>query len=350
MKTWISFSVIALLWTNTLGADPPRPVEKILEEFDAAKAPPFDGQKREDKEYIRKYLDARQPLDNKRSRLAWELYQSYPNHERAVELLLVRWENMRLDETAQALLEIGNFVNDHPDSPRIADVLYARADGALRNRRPDTAQGKAFIEDFIRKLPHDERGAELLGDLAYYSRGNPNVQRAIYRRIAADYAGTYWAKMAEGALRQLDGIGKPIELSFDDVVTGRHISMTDLRGKVVVLQFWSTTCGPCLAEMPELTAAYAKYKDQGAEFIGVNLDHPSHGVDAVKKCIADHKMTWPQYYQGNGLESEFSQSWGVNAIPTLFVVDQDGNLHSTEARGRLEFILPKLLNSQPQKN
>ena len=73
-------------------------------------------------------------------------------------------------------------------------------------------------------------------------------------------------------------------------------------------------------------------------------------MDAVKKCIADHKITWPQYYQGNGLESEFSQSWGVNGIPTLFVVDQNGKLQSTETRGRLEFMIPKLLSSHAQKN
>src|SRR5436190_4023804 len=250
MKACISFSVIALLWANTLGANPPRSAATILEEFHAAKGPPFDLEKREDTEYVRKYLVARKPLDDKRSELAWELYQSYPNHERAAELLLVRWENMRLDETTQALQEIGNFVNDHPDSPRIADVLYARADGALRNHHPETIKGKAFIEDFIRKLPQDERGAVLLGELAYYSQ--VSAKRVIYRRIAADYTTTPRAKLAEGALRQLDGIGKPIELSFDDVVSGKHISMTDLRGKVVVIQFWSTTCGPCLAEMPSL--------------------------------------------------------------------------------------------------
>ena len=64
----------------------------------------------------------------------------------------------------------------------------------------------------------------------------------------------------------------------------------------------------CLAEMPSLRSTFSKYKEEGVEFIGVNLDHPSVGIKAVRKCIADHKMTWPQYYQGDGWESEFSQS------------------------------------------
>jgi len=63
MKACISFSVVALLWTNTLGANPPRSAARILEEFEAAKSPPFDLEKREDTEYVRKYLEARKPLE-----------------------------------------------------------------------------------------------------------------------------------------------------------------------------------------------------------------------------------------------------------------------------------------------
>ncbi len=158
------------------------------------------------------------------------------------------------------------------------------------------------------------------------------------------------AKIAQGELRQLNGIGKPLELSFVDVMTGKRISMTDLRGKVVVIQFWATTSGACLAEMPSLKSTFAKYRDEGVEFIGVNLDYPSVGWYTVKNCIVDQQMTWPQYYQGNGWESEFSQSWGISGLPTLFVVNQDGNLHSTQAHGRLDFIIDELLDSRARTN
>ena len=97
---------------------------------------------------------------------------------------------------------------------------------------------------------------------------------------------------------------------------------------------------------------YAKYKDKGVEFIGVSLDQPDYkgGLTKLKAYCADNQIDWPQYYQGNFWSSEFSKSWGINGIPTMFVVDADGNLHSTTARGKLDKMLPTLLGLEvPQE-
>ena len=115
--------------------------------------------------------------------------------------------------------------------------------------------------------------------------------------------------------------------------------MKSLKGKVVVIDFWATWCGPCVAEMPKMKELYAKYHDQGVEFIGVSLDQPKEegGLDSLKKFVKENEIAWPQYYQGNFWESEFSKSWGVNAIPCVFIVDADGKLYSgrspRQARG-----------------
>jgi hypothetical protein len=62
--------------------------------------------------------------------------------------------------------------------------------------------------------------------------------------------------------------------------------------------------------------------------------------------VKENGITWPQYFQGKGWESDFSSSWGIMGIPTVFVVDAAGKLHSTEARGELETLIPELLKKR----
>ena len=97
---------------------------------------------------------------------------------------------------------------------------------------------------------------------------------------------------------------------------------------------------------------YAKYKPQGVEFIGVSLDQPESegGLKQLKEFVAKNQIGWPQYYQGKGWASEFSSSWGVNSIPCVFVVDSNGNLASTSARGKLEQLIPELIAKRDNKS
>jgi hypothetical protein len=98
--------------------------------------------------------------------------------------------------------------------------------------------------------------------------------------------------------------------------------------------------------MPTMKKLYAEFKDKGVEFVGISLDQPEEsgkGLTKLKAFVAENEIGWPQYYQGHFWESEFSRSWGIDGIPCVFIVDKAGNLHSTEARGKLEELIPELL-------
>jgi RNA polymerase sigma factor (sigma-70 family) len=178
---------------------------------------------------------------------------------------------------------------------------------------------------------------------------------AILERIVREYPDSFRGRMVQGERRQRARVGEPFELEFTDAITGRPVSMKALRGRVVVVDFWATWCGPCVGEIPELQRLYTKYHDEGVEFIGISHDAPEEdgGLEALKTFVNTWHIPWPQYFQGVGNQAvatasptnNFSESWGISGIPTTFIIDTEGMLYSTEARGKLDTLIPRLLKN-----
>jgi thiol-disulfide isomerase/thioredoxin len=151
------------------------------------------------------------------------------------------------------------------------------------------------------------------------------------RELYNNYANQ--AKMMEEQKKAAENIqvGKPApELDFKDP-NGKNIKLSSLKGKVVLIDFWASWCGPCIKEMPTVIAAYNKYKDKGFDIYSVSLDKDGN---AWKNAIARLGMTWPTHVSDlKQWQSDAARIYGVNSIPAAFLINKEGIIVGRDLRG-----------------
>ena len=103
-----------------------------------------------------------------------------------------------------------------------------------------------------------------------------------------------------------------------------------MKGKVVLIDFWATWCGPCIEEMPNVITAYNQYQEKGFEVIGVSLDQD---LAEMEEFIATNEMKWPQYFDGKGWGNDLAGKYGIKSIPSTFLIGKDGKIIASNLRG-----------------
>lgn len=123
---------------------------------------------------------------------------------------------------------------------------------------------------------------------------------------------------------------------------GNIVSLSDLRGKYVLIDFWAAWCKPCREENPNVVRLYNEYKDKGFEVFGVSLDRTK---EAWEKAIAEDELTWTHVSDLKYFNSEAAAKYQINAIPATYLIDPDGKIVAKDLRGMsLENKLAEIFN------
>ena len=218
-----------------------------------------------------------------------------------------------MNKSVNLLLEKNKLKEDDPQFKVIEDSINSIDEKVLKYKKafvkshPNSEAAAWYLSDFmIRSQVADEEAIAAFNNLDNNLKNYP-----FYKAVAKRVAGI------EATL-----IGKTIEnFTTNNTFTGDAFEFNSLKGKYVLIDFWGTWCGPCIAEMPKVKEYQEKYKDK-LIVLGVNQGDTK---EQVEKFITPNKYTWTHLMNGNG-DEDFVLKFNVAGFPTKFIIDPEGKI------------------------
>lgn len=276
-------------------------------------------------------LDEADTLQRETGKKLFDHFLENPSGELADEALqnaFTMWGNAGDADAMDAAIA---HISD--DSPMWAIILHNINNGYHKARR-SLEERQQLLFSLEPRLTDPKSRSELLMTLGEgdVHRGRDEQARARFLQVLELEADPFYVQAARGELHEMDslGVGQSAPAFEGETIDGRTVSMAELRGKVVVLEFWSTTCGPCRPEIEHLRRIADELGPRGVEVIGISLDRRLKDLEAF---LAERKIDWPQLCDEKDFDGEIPRSYNVRGIPRSWIIDREGRIAAKDLRG-----------------
>lgn len=250
----------------------------------------------------------------------------------------------RLEERAAA------FVGDEPASDEAPDarllIIEARHALVPHEVKPEQtdrleAAGQRFERDLLAFVVTHETGEAaqraLVRLIALRAEADRDLALALLARLRRELAGdearvrTLVTNASRGAYYELAGLPPFSATTLD----GRAVSPETLRGRVTLIDFWATWCGPCREELPNIKDAHATFHARGFDVLGISLDDAKRmDARAFEAWCAANGVVWSQVYDGKYWEADLAKLFNVQGIPFPLLLDREGRVVATDGEAR----------------
>ena len=237
------------------------------------------------------------------------------------------------EESAKLLADIENNPENPP--PVRADAAFARISQTMEDMagRLDVSSRESLgseVQRFRETYPDDRRTSGLLAELATLYDNDPDHKRSLLNQALVRASDPSLRLRIEDDLKRIDLLGKVLDFRLQPVSGGPAIDLASRRGRVVVLLFWASWSGPSLRELAGLMKLAETYSGRPVDFLSISLDEDRTALLAMIKAAG---LQWPVHCDGSGWKGEVIKATGVNALPTVFILDRHGVLTTLNARG-----------------
>lgn len=361
-----SLVLSAAMTAAAFAAEPPAPastpVERDWQAFEAATRESPPATLGEDQEAFNRWMNERSA---KLRKLGMDFYTAYPQDPRRWKAVaeIFRQAPYMDDDPATAaneseawtarLLELQTALEKSTDATDEARELVAAfvVNRAImqayeQDYKGDYSEIQPQIDAFAARFPKGmEVGQTQNMYLQLLRQRRPEAIEPLLSKLLqspnADIRST-----AGGLLAIAQARTTPVEMKFT-ALDGRKVDLAQLRGKVVLIDFWATWCRPCMAEMPNVRSAYEKFNARGFEVVGIALNN-AEDREKLVECLSKNRMPWPQYFDGKGWKNEYTERYAITGIPATLLLDREGKLIGTELRGEeLHAAIEKALGPDP---